>query len=136
MIGACHALSVFYDLCNLIPPFFPMLLQYDQDVLSTGSDVTLYCVRECAQGSMRVQQVHVLFSCTLLIIKRHRFSDSYFKQEFSFKFYGQKPKNVISVVFEIEFETELAFRTSVISWLCGGCLFCFVLLSLFFTSNR
>ena len=44
-----------------------VLFQYDQEVLSTGSDVTLYCVRECAQGSMRVQQVNVCTSDSRLL---------------------------------------------------------------------
>ncbi|KAL8565218.1 hypothetical protein ACOMHN_001116 [Nucella lapillus] len=42
---------------SLLSVFDNSMVVYDQDVLSTERDVSLYCVRECAQGSMRVQQV-------------------------------------------------------------------------------
>ncbi|XP_076465060.1 advillin-like isoform X2 [Babylonia areolata] len=42
---------------SLLSVFDNSMVVYDQDVLSAEREVSLYCVRECAQGSMRVQQV-------------------------------------------------------------------------------
>ncbi|XP_070212774.1 advillin-like [Littorina saxatilis] len=42
---------------SLLSIFHNSMVVYDEDVLSTGTEATMYCVKECAQGSMRVQQV-------------------------------------------------------------------------------
>lgn len=62
MAGALKQCLVIRVLDNQEPEsflsiFHHSIVVYDQDLLAAGSNVTLYCVRECAKASMRVQQV-------------------------------------------------------------------------------
>ncbi|KAK7501682.1 hypothetical protein BaRGS_00007113, partial [Batillaria attramentaria] len=64
MAGALQQALVIRVLDNkepqsLLSIFHNSIVVYDQTVLSAKEKVTMYCVRKCAKGSMRVQQVPV-----------------------------------------------------------------------------